>query len=138
MEHSIIALVVYSAAVVAMAICFIWCMVKDFGGEEPPLRNLHFTPPPSSPGTWQTPTEAESAPLEPWFLVVYADAEEKHYTVFPVEDIQHVKVNVDDGAVTVYCKTDIGYSDNMLCFTDIYRYEFVPASEIGAYLFKEK
>lgn len=137
MELSTIGIIVYIVSVASMAAVFIYFMCRDFGGKGTPaseLRNLHFTPP--VPPTWQTKTETKTENGGPWFLVVY-ETEDKYPFVISADDILRFRY-ATDGSMMICCKSEIGFQSNEITLTNKYRFEFLPASQLGAYLFTEE
>lgn len=128
MENSTIALVVWIVVCVAMAVCFIWCMVRDSGGT--PANMLHFTPP-TPPPTWHNETEKKFVVAEPWFLVIW----EKDNTnpVFIAAD----KIERFETADGVFCVKRVGV-DEILTYENKHSAEFLPASCIDMIMVKEK
>lgn len=137
MENSTIALVVWIVVCVAMSVLIIWCMVRDSGGVS--LRNLHFTPPIPPSATWNTRTEARlDKNVGPWYLVVYADEDERNYTVVAAEDVLDFQFSGERGEMRIHCKKYNGFPDNTMRFENIYHYDFLPASQLGDYCLEGK
>lgn len=128
MENSTIALVVWIVVCVAMAVCFIWCVVRDSGGT--PANMLHFTPPTSSP-TWQNKTENKPVVAGPWFLVIW-EKDNTNPVFIAVDRIE--RVETADG---VFCVKRVGI-DEMLTYENKHSAEFLPASYIYKIMVKEK
>lgn len=134
MEHSTIGLIVWILAVALMVITFIYCMCKGSGGKRTPFYQLHFTSPTPLPATWNTKTETK--PIEnlgPWFLVVYADVDERNYTAIAAEDVLDFQFSGKRGEMKIHCKKHNGFPDNTMRFENIYHYEFQQASQLGDY-----
>lgn len=139
MENSTIALIVYCVSVGLMAAVFIYFMCRDYCGKSTPaseLRNLHFTPPAPPSSAWQTKTEKKNEQGGPWFLVVYETADRYPY-VISADDILRF-MYATDGSMMICCKSNIGVDSNEITLTGKYRFEFLPASELGDYLFTEE
>lgn len=139
MENITIALIVYCVSVGLMAVMFIYFLCRDFcgkGNSASALRNLHFTPPPPSASTWKTKTEKKTGDGGPWFLVVYETAGRYPY-VISADDILRFTY-ATDGSIMICCKSKIGIESNEITLKNKYRFEFLPASRLGDYLFAEK
>ena len=134
MEHSTIGLIVWILAVALMVVTFIYCMCKGSGGKRTPLHQLHFTSP--TPPTCNLDTKTETKPTEnigPWFLVVYADVDERNYTAIAAEDILDFQFCGKRGEMKIHCKKHNGFPDNTMRFENIHHYEFQQASRLGDY-----
>lgn len=135
MEHSSIGLIVWILAVVLMAIVFIYCMCRDFCGRQTSINNLRYSSPtPPPPATWNTKTETRPKEnIGPWFLVVYADEDERNYTVVAAEDVLDFYFSGKRGEMRIHCKKHNGFPDNTMRFENIHHYEFQQASRLGDY-----
>ena len=134
MEYSTIGLIVWILAVVLIVVTFIYCMCKGSGGKRTPLHQLHFTSPTPSPATWNTRTEARpDENVGPWYLVVYADVDERNYTAVAAEDVLDFQFSGKRGEMRIHCKKHNGFPDNTMRFENIHHYEFQQASQLGDY-----
>lgn len=135
MENSTIVLVVWLVLCIVLSVFFIWYLVRDSGGVS--LRDLHFTPP-TPPPAWQNKTEKKPVVAGPWFLVVYADVDERNYTAVAAEDVLDFQFCGKRGEMRIHCKKHNGFPDNTMRFENIYHYEFQQASQLGDYCLEEK
>lgn len=134
MEHSTIGLIVWILAVALMVVTFIYCMCKGSGVKRTPLHQLHFTSPTLPPATWNTKTETKlTENIGPWFLVVYADVDERNYTAIAAEDVLSYLFSGKRGEMKIHCKKHNGFPDNTMRFENIHHYEFQQASQLGDY-----
>ena len=134
MEHSTIGLIVWILAVALMVVTFIYCMCKGSGGSRVPFHQLHFTSLTSPPATWNTKTETKPTEnIGPWFLVVYADEDERNYTAIAAEDVLDFQFSCKRGEMKIHCKKHNGFPDNTMRFENIHHYEFQQASQLGDY-----
>ncbi len=134
MEYSTIGLIVWILAVALMVVTFIYCMCKGSGGKRTPFHQLHFTSPTPPLATWNTKTETKpTVNLDPWFLVVYADVDERNYTAIAAEDVLNYLFSGKRGEMKIHCKKYNGFPDNTMHFENIHHYEFQQASQLGDY-----
>lgn len=134
MEHSTIGLIVWILAVALMVITFLYYMCRESGGKRTPLRQLHYTSPTPPPATWNLKTEAKPDENNgSWFLVVYADVDERNYTAIAAEDVLDFQFSGKRGEMRIHSKKHSGFPDDTLHFENINRYEFLRASQLGDY-----
>lgn len=131
MENSTIALIVWIVVCIAMAVFYIWSMVRDSG--DIPFHLMHFTAPvpPPPANTWSQ--KAEMKDNGPWFLVVYEDTGERKYRIFAVEEVLQIRFNCSSGDIIVYYKNNMGFADNEMYVESIDHYKFLQASQLGDY-----
>lgn len=134
MEHSTIGLIVWILAVALMVITFLYCMRRESGGKRTRLRQLHYTSPTPPPATWNLKTEAKPDKNNgSWFLVVYADVDERNYTAIAAENVLDFQFSGKRGEMRIHSKKHSGFPDDTLHFENINRYKFLRASQLGDY-----
>lgn len=138
MEHSTIGLTFFILAVALFAITHLYCMCKGSGGKRSPLHHQQFTSP-TPPATWNTRTEARlDKNVGLWYLVVYADEDERNYTAIAAEDILDFQFSGERGEMRIHCKKYNGFPDNTMRFENIHHYDFLPVSQLGDYCLEGK
>lgn len=135
MEIGQIVSIIWLVLCIVLSVIFIWYIVRDSGGVS--LRDLHFTSP-TSPPAWQNKTEKKPVVAGPWFLVVYADVDERNYTAVAAEDVLDFQFCGKRGEMRIHCKKHNGFPDNTMRFENIYHYEFQQASQLGDYCLEGK
>lgn len=133
MEYSTIALIIWLLFLILLAGVTTYCICGG-GGNTTSLHHLHLEPPPPPSTTYNTRTETKSDENnDPWFLVVYADMDERNYTVVAAEDILDFQFSGKRGEMRIHCKEHNGFPDNAMRFENINHYEFQRASQLGDY-----
>ena len=138
MEHSTIGLTFFILAVALFAITHLYCVCRVFRNKRSPLHQQQFASP-TPPAPWNTRAEQDlTGNNDPWYLVVYADVNERNYTVVAAEDILDFQFSGKRGEMRIHCKKYNGFPDNTMNFENIHHYEFQQASQLGDFCLEGK